>query len=92
MSIRRILSICEKTWTKKFQKKIRKLFETRLNLENELFKGQSFLLEYIENNSRSTKIDNAVYKCKVALETAVDVNEQVIRLAGKTENAEKIIA
>ena len=76
----------------KFQSKIRKLFETRLNLENELLKGHSLLLEYIENNSRTTKIDNAVYKCKVALEKAVDVNEQLIRLAGKMENPEKIIA
>ena len=72
---------------KKFQRKIRKLFETRLNLENELLKGHSLLLEYIENNSRTTKIDNAVYKCKIALE-----NEQLIRLAGKTENPENIIA
>ena len=76
----------------KFQSNIRKLFETRLNLENELLKGHSLLLEYIENNSRTTKIDNAVYKCKIALEKAVDVNEQLIRLAGKTENPEKIIA
>ena len=76
----------------KFQSKIRKLFETRLNLENELLKGHSLLLEYIENNIRTTKIDNAVYKCKIALEKAVDVNEQLIRLAGKTENPEKIIA
>ena len=76
----------------KLQSKIRKLFETRLNLENELLKGHSLLLEYIENNSRTTKIDNAVYKYKIALEKAVDVNEQLIRLAGKTENPEKIIA
>ena len=76
----------------KFQSKIRKLFETRLNLENELLKRHSLLLEYIENNSRTTKIDHAVYKCKIALEKAVEVNEQLIRLAGKTENPEKIIA
>ena len=41
----------------KFQSKIRKLL-----------KGHSFLLEYIENNSRTTKNDNAVYKYKIALE------------------------
>ena len=64
----------------KFQNKIRKLFETRLNLENELLKGHSLLLEYIENNSRTTKIDKTVYKCKTALKKAVDVNEQVIYL------------
>ena len=75
-----------------FQSKIRKLFETRLNLENELLKGHSLLLEYIENNSRTTKVDIAIYKCKIALKKAVDVNEQLIRLAGKTENPEKIIA
>ena len=76
---------------KKFQSKIRKLFETRLNLENEQLKGHSLLLEYIENNIRSTKIDNSVNNCKIALEKIVDVNEQIIELAGKTENPEKII-
>ena len=45
---------------KKVQSKIRKLLETRLNLENELLKSHSLLREYIENNSRTTKIDNAV--------------------------------
>ena len=53
---------------KKFQSNIRKLFETRLNLENELLKGHSLLLEYLENNGRTTKIDKAAYKCKIALE------------------------
>ena len=81
-----------KSTDEKFQSKIRKLFETRVNLENELLKGHSLLLEYIENNSRTTKIDNAVYKCKITLEKAVDANEQLIRLAGKTENPENIIA
>ena len=88
MGLRGIVSICEKHG-QKIQSKIRKLFETHLNLENELLKGHSLLLEYIENNSRTTKIDNAVYKCKIALEKAVDVNEQLIWLAGKTENPEK---
>ena len=86
MSIRKTLSICEKHG-QKIPKKIRKLFETRLNLE----KVHSLLLEYIEINSRTTKIDKAVYKSKIALEKNVDVNEQLIRLAGKTENPEKII-
>ena len=47
----------------KIQNMIRTLFETRLKLENELLKGDSFLLEYIENNTRTTKIDKSVYKC-----------------------------
>ena len=76
----------------KFQSKIRKFFETHLNLENELLKGHSLLLEYIENKCRTIKTDKPDYKCKFALEKAVDVNEQLIRLAGKTENPEKIIA
>ena len=76
----------------KFQNKIRKLFETRLKLESELLKVHSVILEYIENNSRTAKIDNAVYNCPIALEKAVDVNEQLIRLAKKTEKPEKNIA
>ena len=45
----------------KFISKIRKLFETRLNIENLLLKGHSLLLEYIEKSSRTTKIDKAAY-------------------------------
>ena len=69
------------------QSRISKLFETHLNLENELLKGHSLLLEYIQNKSRTTIIDNAVYKCKTAFEKAVDVNEQLISLAGKNGKA-----
>ena len=76
----------------KFQNKIRKFFETRLSLANELLKGHSLLLEYVELNSRTANIDNAVYKCKIALEKALDVNEQLFRLAVQTENPETIIA
>ena len=76
----------------KFQNKIPKLFETRLKLEIGLLKGHSVILEFIENNSRTVKIDNAVYNCTIALEKAVDVNEQLIRLARKTKKPEKNIA
>ena len=76
---------------KKFQNKIRKLFETRPNLENELLKGHSLLLECIENNSSTAIIDNANYKCKIALEKAVDVIEQLIGLAGKTKTLKKLL-
>ena len=72
----------------KFQIKIRKFFEIRLSSENELLKGPSSLLE---NKSRTAKIDNAVHKFKIALEKAVDVNEHLIKFAGKTENPEKKI-
>ena len=75
---------------KKFQNKIGKLFETRLNLENELLKDHPFLLEFIENKSRTAKTDNAAYKCKVAFEKAVDVNEPLIRLAEKKRKTLKI--
>ena len=91
MGIRKIFSICEKM-DNKFKSEIRNLIETRLNLENELLKGHTLLLEYNENNSRTAKKDNAFYKCKIALEVSVDVKEQLIRLAGKTVNPKKIIA
>ena len=73
----------------KFQSKIRKLFETRL--ENQLPKGHSLLLEYIENDSRTTKVDNVVYKCTIALEKAVDVNEQLIGLMEKRRTLKKLL-
>ena len=75
-----------------FQKKIRKLFETNSNLKNELFQCHSITFEYIKNNIRIAKIGNAVYHCKIALEKAVDINEQFDKLAGKTENSDKIFA
>ena len=81
-----------KNLDKKIQIKIRKLFKIRLNLENELLKGHSLLLEYIENNSRTAKTDKAVYKCKNALDKIPDLNLQFIRLAVKTEIPDKIIA
>ena len=55
-------------------------FENHLNLENELLKDHSLKLEYIENSSRTAKIDNTIYHCKIALETSVDVNEHLINL------------
>ena len=58
----------------------------------ELLKVHSLLLEGIENKSSTAKIDNAVYKCEIALEKSVDVNEQLIRLTGKSENPEKKFA
>ena len=39
----------------KFQKKIKKLFEKRSNLENELYKCHEIILEYIEGQSRCSK-------------------------------------
>ena len=63
----------------KFQNMVRTFFETRLNLEKELLKGHSFLLEYVENNTRTTEIDKSVYKYKIALEKAVEVTEQLFR-------------
>ena len=38
----------------KFQKKVKKLFEKRSNLENELYKCHEIILEYIESQSRSS--------------------------------------
>ena len=67
------------------------MFETCLNLEIELLEGHSLILEYIENRS-TAQIDNDVHKCKVALVKTVDVNENLYRLARKTETPEKIIA
>ena len=76
---------------KKFQNKIRKLFETRVNLEKVLLKSHSLLLEYIENNSRTAKIDIAAYKCKIALEKAVGIKKQLIRLGGKRKTLKKLL-
>ena len=76
---------------KNFQNEIRKLFENHQNLENALLIGHSLLLEYIEHNIRTAKIDNSDYKCKIALEKAFDVNEQLIRLKQKRKTLKKLL-
>ena len=57
----------------KFQKKIKKLFEKRSNLENELYKCHEIILEYIESQSRCSKIDTYIEKCRNYIEQAVGV-------------------
>ena len=45
-----------------FQKKIKKLFEKRSNLENELYKCHEIILEYIESQTRCSKNDTYIEK------------------------------
>ena len=62
----------------KFQKKIKKLFEKRSNLENELYKSHETILEYIESQSRCSKIDTYIEKCRNYIEQAVEVKNELI--------------
>ena len=74
-----------------FQKKIKKLFEKRSNLENELFKCHEIILEYIENQSRCSKIETYFEKCRNYIKQAVEVKNELIDMAAKSANPDKLI-
>ena len=75
----------------KFQKKIKKLFEKRSNLENELYKCHEIILEYIESQSRCSKIDTYIEKCRNYIEQAVEINTELIDMAAKSANPDELI-
>ena len=75
----------------KFQKKSKKLFEKRSNLENELYKCHEKILEYIESQSRCSKIDTYIEKCRNYLEQAVEINTELIDMAAKSANPDELI-
>ena len=75
----------------KFQKKIKKLFEKRSNLENELYKCHKIILEYIESQSRCSKLETYIEKCRNYLEQAVEVNNELIDMAAKSANPDNLI-
>ena len=75
----------------KFQKKIQKLFEKRSNLENEIYKCHEILLEYIENQSRCSKIATHIEKCRNYMEQAVELKNELIDMAAKSANPDELI-
>ena len=75
----------------KFQKKIKKLFEKRSNLENELYKCHEKILEYIESQNRCSKIDTYIEKCRNYIEKAVEINNALIDMAAKSANPDELI-
>ena len=75
----------------KFQKKIKKLFEKRSTLENELYKCHEIILEYIESQSRCSKIDTYIEKCRNYIEQAVEINTELIDMAAKSANPDELI-
>ena len=75
----------------KFQKKIKNLFEKRSNLGNELYKCHEIILEYIESQSRCSKIDTYIEKCRNYIEQAVEINTELIDMAAKSANPDELI-
>ena len=75
----------------KFQKKIKKLFEKRSNLENEPYKCHEIILKYIESQSRCSKIDTYFEKCRNYIEQAVEIINELIHLAAKSANPDELI-
>ena len=75
----------------KFQKKIKKSFEKRSNLENELYKCHEIILEYLESQSRCSKIYTYIEKCRNYVEPAVAINSELIDMAAKRANPDELI-
>ena len=75
----------------KFQKKIKKWFEKRSNLENELYKCHEIILEYIESQSRCSKIDTYIEKSRNYKEQGVEVNNELLDMAAKSAKADEFI-
>ena len=75
----------------KFQKKIKKFFEKSSNLENGLYKCHEIILEYIENQSRCSKIDTCIEKCRNYVEQAVETNNELTDMAAKSANPDKLL-
>ena len=70
----------------KFWKQIKKLFERKSNLENEIFKCHKNILEYMESQSRCSQNDTYFEKNRNYIEQAGDVNNELIDLASKMLN------
>ena len=75
----------------KFREKIKKLFHKRSNLENELYKRHEKFFEYIESQSRCSKIDPYIEKCRNYIEQAVEINTELIDMAAKSANPDELI-
>ena len=66
------------------------MFEKRSNLENELYKCHEINLEYIESQSRCSKIDTFIEKCRNYIEQAVQVNNELIDMVAKSSNPDDL--
>ena len=53
-------------------KMLNKLFEKRDSTENDSYKHHVLVLEFTENQSRSTKIKTAIINCETLMEPAVE--------------------
>ena len=67
------------------------MFEKRSTLENELYKCHEIILEYIESQSRCSKIDTHNEKCRNYIEQAVEINTELIEMAAKSANPDELI-
>ena len=67
------------------------MFEKRSNLENEFYKCHEIILEYIESQSRCSKIDTYIEKCRNYMEQAVEINTELIDMAAKSANPDELI-
>ena len=67
------------------------MFDKRSNLENELYKCHEIILEYIESQSRCSKIDTYIENCRNYIEQAVEINSELIDMAAKSANPDELI-
>ena len=67
------------------------MFEKLSNLENDFCKCHEIILEYIESQSRCSKIHAYFEKCRNYIEQAVALNNELIDMTVKSVNPDKLI-
>ena len=70
--------------------KVSKLFEARSKLEGQLKKAQLDIEEAIWKRDRKVRVEKAVATCQECFDAAIAKNDELLQLAKKTEEKEKL--
>ena len=70
--------------------RVSKLFEARSKLEGQLKKAQLDLKAAIEKGDRKVRVENLAKVCNEQLAAAVEKNNELLKLAQKTEEKDKL--
>ena len=77
--------------SKSLDQKVKKLYAARSKREAELHAIHEDIINCINSQSRRVKVERLVTKCNEAFMTVVDKNEDLIAIAGKTEDPSALV-
>ena len=72
------------------KERVQKLYDSRAKAKAELKRVQQKVVDAVDNEKRRVRVNRLVNSCEEAMTKAFVKNEQLLDLAGKTENSEKI--